>query len=162
MKPALKIGLVVAAVAAAGYALYRFYKRQAMLLMDYDYKIIGARVVGIGQGVATFTVKTRFFNKSRIEAVVQRIYLDLLVEGARVAYVVETKPFVIPAKGSSDIELKISVKSDLILKNAVNILIGGVRKKDLNFTLRGFANVKSGFVSATIPVEYTDKVSSYI
>jgi hypothetical protein len=50
----------------------------------------------------------------------------------------------------------------LVLKSAAAIILSGVKQKDLNFTLEGYANVSSGFLSTTLPITYSDKVSAYL
>jgi LEA14-like dessication related protein len=110
----------------------------------------------------TFDVTTRIFNKSNIEATVKKIYLEIFVQNTKVGFVTQEGQWNIPAKGSTDIQMKITVNPQLLLKNAAAVILSGAKQKDLNFTLQGYANVSSGFLSTTIPITYSDKVSAYL
>lgn len=162
MTKQVKTGLIVAAVLGVGYAVYRFYKRQIELISQYDYKIIGAKINKLGKNEVSFNVKFRFFNKAKIEAQIEKIYLDLYVEGVKAGYLTQVKPFIIPANGNSDIDLQISFNPQLVLGNVVSILLSGVKRKDINFTLDGSASIRSGFVSTVLPIKYSDVVSAYL
>lgn len=144
----------------AGLALY--LRKQFQLLAEYDYKIVGFRLRKLSGNQTTFDVTTRIFNKSNIEASVNKIFLEIFVENNKVGFVTEEGQWLIPAKGSTDIQMKITVNPQLLLKSATTVILSGVKQKDLNFTLKGYANVSSGFLSTTIPITYSDKVSAYL
>lgn len=162
MNKALKTGLWIAGIGGVAYAIYRFYSKQVKLAKDYDLSIVGVNLKTLSKNKAVFDIKTRFFNKSKIEVTVKKIYLDVYVEGNKIGYIQESKEFAIPAKGNSDIDLQISFNPQLLLKNAISILLGGVSKKDLNFTIDGYADIKSEFVRFTLPIKYSDNVSAYL
>lgn len=162
MTKSVKNILIIGGIVGVGYAIYRYFKKQIGLITNYDYKIIGVRIKKLTKNEVVFDIKTRFFNKSKIEATINKIYLNVLVEGYDVGYITENKPFIIPSEGSSDIDLQISANPQFVLKNALGILLGGVKRKDLKFTIDGYANIKSGFISTTLPVKFSDIVSAYI
>lgn len=151
------IGLV-----AIGYALYKYFSVQSKLLMDYEYKIVNIKPIKISLTELTFDITIRFISKSDIEAEIQQIYLDVFAEGNPVGFVTENKPFIIPAKGSSDISLRFSFEPKKILSSVTNILLGAGQRKDLKFKLQGYATVKSGFIKKTLPISYENVVSAYI
>lgn len=148
-------------VAAVGFSIYKYFKLQADLLKNYDYKIVGVKPIKINLTELTIKVTIRFTSKSDIEATVQKIYFDIIAEGQNVGFVSEVKPFVLPAKGSSDIPIVISLNPKIVLGNVVNVVLSGAKKKDLNFKLDGYADIKSGFLKVTIPIKYEDKISAY-
>lgn len=162
MNKTLKVGLVVAGVGAIIYAIYSFYKKQFKLIMDYDYKIIGVRLKKLTANEVIFDMKFRFFNKSKIEAEVEKIFLKVIVEGADIGFITENDKFVIPAQGSSDIDLQITSNPQLVFKNALGIILSGVKRKDLKFTMDGYAEIRSGFIKTTLPIQYSDVVSAYL
>lgn len=162
MNKTLKTILIVSGLGAIGYLIYNYYRKQLGLLENYDYKIIGFKIKKVAKNNLVFDVKTRFFNKSKIEATIEKIFVKIIVEGADVGFLTENKPFLIPSQGSSDIDLQIALNPQDIAKNILGILFGGVQKKDIKFTMEGYANIRSGFVRTTLPIEYSDVVSSYI
>lgn len=148
-------------IAAVGYSLYKYFKLQADLLKNYEYKIVGVKPMKINLTELTVQLTIRFTSKSDIEATVQKIYFDIFAEGQNVGYVTEVKSFVLPAKGSSDIPIIISINPKKVLGNVVNVVLTGAKQKDLNFALDGYADIKSGFLKVTIPIKYQDKISAY-
>ncbi len=144
----------------AGLALY--LRRQFQLLAEYDYKIVGFKFRKLSGNQTTVDITTRIFNKSNIEATVKKVFLEIFVENSKVGFVTQEGQWVIPAKGSTDIQMKITVNPQLLLKSATSVILSSVKKKDLNFTLKGYANVSSGFLSTTIPIAYSDRVSAYL
>lgn len=154
--------LFIGGIGALGYALYKYFKIQTDLLKNFEYKIVGIKIKKITKTELPFDLKIRFISKSSIDAKVSRIYLDVFVEGSNVGYVSENKEFLIPSNGSSDIDLAFSFNPQVILKNLSNIILSGLGKKDLAFGLKGFANVKSGFISTTIPIDYQTTIKDYL
>ena len=161
MTKTAKTLIIIGGVAFLG-GLFLYMRRQFKLLAEYDYKIVGFKFRKLSGTQVTVDVTTRIFNKSNIEATVKKIYLEIFVENAKVGFVTEEGQWNIPAKGSTDIQMKITVNPQLLLKNAAAVILSGAKQKDLNFTLQGYANVSSGFLSTTIPITYSDKVSAYL
>jgi LEA14-like dessication related protein len=158
----LKTILIISGVGAIAYLGYRYFQKQIGLLENYDYKIIGFKIKNLSKSNLVFDIKTRFFNKSKIEATIEKIFVKIIIEGSDVGYITENKSFLIPAQGSSDIDLQIAINPQDIAKNILGIVFGGVKKKDINFTMDGYANIRSGFVRTTLPIKYSDVVSSYL
>jgi LEA14-like dessication related protein len=160
MTKTAKTLIIIGGVAFLG-GLFLYMRRQFKLLAEYDYKIVGFKFRKLSGTQVTFDVTTRIFNKSNIEATVKKIYLEIFVQNAKVGFVTQEGQWNIPAKGSTDIQMKITVNPQLLLKNAAAVILSGAKQKDLNFTLEGYANLSSGFLSTTIPITYSDKVSAY-
>jgi LEA14-like dessication related protein len=161
MTKTAKTLIIIGGVAFLG-GLFLYMRRQFKLLAEYDYKIVGFKFRKLSGTQVTFDVTTRIFNKSNIEATVKKIYLEIFVQNTKVGFVTQEGQWNIPAKGSTDIQMKITVNPQLLLKNAAAVILSGAKQKDLNFTLEGYANVSSGFLSTTIPITYSDKVSAYL
>lgn len=157
-----KVLLIVGGVSVLGYGLYKYFKTQADLLSAFDYKIIGINIKKFSLTNIAMDLKIRFISKSKIEAKVNTIYLDLFLEGKNVGYIRETNPFIIPANGSSDISLYISVNPQFVLKNFTDILLGISKNKDIKFATKGFASIKSGFIGATVPIDYETSLKEYL
>jgi LEA14-like dessication related protein len=160
MKKWYWIGGSLAAV-GLGYALYRYVLLQSKLLQKYEYKIIGFKINKLKPTELSFNVKVRFTSKANIDAEIKKIYLDVYFEEKKVGYIIEEKPFIIPAKGSSDIELNYTFNPQYVVGNIIEILLGGAGKKDFNFGLEGYAKVKSGLIGATVPIKYKTTIKEY-
>lgn len=154
---------VLILVGVLGAAAFLFYRKQIGALMDYSYKIIGLKIKTVSKTNITFELKTRFFNKSLIEATVKEIYLDVFIEGVKSGYVTESKPFLIPSKGSSDIDLIFSFNPQLILKQVVSISLSGIKRKDILVNFEGYAKIGSGYlITTTLPIKFSESVKSYL
>lgn len=156
------IALLVVTLGAVGYATYYYFQKQSQILMDYEYKIIGFKIKKFSINEIALDIQIRFISKSKIEANVKELYLDIYLEDTKVGYVTENKGFVIPANGFSDIPLAFSFNPQLVLKNIVSLVIAGSQKKDLAFSIDGYANIQSGFISTTLPIKYSSTLKAYL
>ena len=144
------------------YALYRYFKVQSDLLMQYEYKIAGVKVRKLSLNELSLDLSIQFTSKSDIEAKIKKIFLNMYVEGKKVGFITETKEFVIPARGSSIVPLFISVNPQFVLKNLTDIALGIGKAKDVRFSIDGYADIKSGFISTTVPIKYETTLKEYL
>jgi LEA14-like dessication related protein len=144
-----------------GGALYYYFKKQADLLLQYKVDIVGIKLGKITPNSVDMVISSKYTSIADVEAKVNKMYLDVAVEGANVGYVTNEKPFIIPAKGYTYIDLNITFNPKLILGNVVDIALGVKKNKDINVDLNGFANVSSGFLSTTIPIKYHTTIKEY-
>jgi hypothetical protein len=159
MKKAL---LIFGGLSVLGYGLYRYFKTQGDILKNFTWKISGFRILKLSLNELSVDVDFIFTSDADIEAKVNRLYLDLFLDGKNVGYVSEDKPFVIPAKGSSTIPIHISINPQVVFKNIIDLTLGIAKNKDVVFKLNGFANIKSGFISTTIPITYETSIKEYL
>jgi LEA14-like dessication related protein len=159
MKKAL---LLIGGLSVLGVGLYVYFKKQAKLLSDFTWKIVGFKIKKVSLTELNIDVTFRFMSQSDIEAKVNRLYLDMYLENKNVGYISEGKAFIIPANGSSDIPINISVNPQVIFKNIIDLTLGVAKKQDVMFKFDGFANVKSGFLSTTIPIKYETSIKEYL
>mgnify|MGYP001173720804 CR=1 FL=1 len=154
--------LILAGISLLGFAIYRYFKYQVNLLTQFEWKISGIKVKKFSFNQIALDLSILFTSKSDLEAKVNKIYLDLFLEGKNVGFVTEEKPFIIPAKGSHTITLYISINPQLILKNITDILLDITSKKDILFKIDGYADIKSGILSTTLPIKYETSLKSYL
>jgi LEA14-like dessication related protein len=153
--------LYLAGFGLLGGALYMYFKKQAELLLQYKVDIVGVKFGKITANSVDMIISVKFTSIADLEAKVNKMYLDVAVEGANVGYVTNDKTFIIPAKGFSYIDLNITFNPKLILGNVVDIALGVKKNKDINVDLNGFANVSSGLLSTTIPIKYHTTIKEY-
>lgn len=154
--------LYVAGISILAGTIYWYFKVQTALLRDFTYKIIGFRLQNITNSNLAFTLKFRFTNKSSIEATVKKLYSDVFLEGKNVGFITESKEFIIPAHGSSDIDLYFSVQLNNVAMNLPDLIGAILTKKDIAFSLKGTVTVKSGIIKTTLPIEYDNTVKKYL
>ena len=157
-----KILIFIGGAGLLGYALYRYFSVQSALLKDFKYKILSVKVGRVSNREISFDVKIRFISDSSISATIKKIYLDVFVEGMNVGYISNENEFYIPAKGFSDMSLSFSFNPQVLLKGVISLTLSAVQKKDISFALKGAANVSSGFISVTVPVNYETTIKEYL
>jgi hypothetical protein len=154
--------LFVGGISLLGFALYRYFKVQVEILKQFTWKVSALKIVKFTNTEIAIDITFLFSSSADIEAKIERLYLDILLEGKNVGFISENKGFIIPAHGSSSVPLHISINPQAILKDVVSLVLGVGKKKDIEFGLKGFANVKSGFISTTLPIEYKTSLKEYL
>jgi hypothetical protein len=157
-----KAALIVGGLTLFGFAIYRYFKYQAELLQKYEWKISGIKVKKFSLNEIALDLTIRFTSQADLEAKVNKIYLDLFLEGKNVGFLKEEKPFIIPAKGSHNITLYVSVNPQIVFKNITDIVLGISKSKDVKFKVDGYADISSGFVSTTLPIKYETTLKDYL
>jgi len=158
----LKPLLFISGIGLLGIALYRYLKKQSEILKEFTWKISAIKILKVSKNEVAMDVTFLFTSSADIEAKIERIYLDLYLQGKNVGYISEDKSFIIPAKGTSAIPLHISINPQAIFQDLVNMTLGIAKKRDIDFQLKGFANIKSGFISTTLPIDYKTTLNEYL
>jgi LEA14-like dessication related protein len=159
MKKAL---LIIGGLSVLGFGVYKYFKIQADLLSKYEWKIAGIKILKFNLTELAMQLTIRFTSKADLEAKIENIYLDLFLEGKNVGFVTETKPFIIPANGSSDVKLSVSINPQAVLKNITDIVLGVSKNKDIKLGINGYAKIKSGLFSATLPIVVETSLKEYL
>jgi LEA14-like dessication related protein len=150
--------LIGGAVLAVAGSLYMYYKNQVNLLQQLSYTPVGVRFDSISLDKAVVMVQIRIDSNSRLEALIERLSLDIYLNGFKAGHVTELKPLLIPAKGYSIVNLKVEFSPKELGQNIVSLAGDFYRQKDMRIGLKGEAKVKSSFIRTTIPVDYTTTV----
>lgn len=159
MKKAL---LVIGGLSLLGFTIYKYFTYQLNLLKDYEWKISGFKIKKFSISEINIDLGILFTSKADLETEVRKIYLDLFLEGKNVGYVTEQKPFIVPAKGSHNIVLDISVNPKKVITNISDIVLNIGKRKDIKFKIDGYADIKSGIFKATLPIKYETTLKEYL
>jgi len=153
---------ILGGVAIFGYALYAYFKRQATLLQNYEYKIVDFKITTFDLQKIKGSISVFFGSKSDVEVVIKQFIIDFYFNGEKIGYLEDNTPFVIPARGYTTIPLNFTLNPQLVITNAVDIVSYALKKKDAGISVRGFARIKSGFVKATIPISYDTTIKEIL
>lgn len=157
-----KVILYGAGLGLLGLTLYRYFMLQQNLLKNFTYRIVGFNFAKVTLDEITFSLRIKFMSTADLEAKIYSVFLDVYVEDKPVGYISNDKPFIVPAKGSSYIDLTFSFSPRLILRNILNVAIGGLGNKDLKFSFDGYAKVRSGWLRTTLPIKYSTTLKEYL
>lgn len=158
----LKAILLISGVGLLGVALYRYFKTQVKILKDFTWELSALKVIKFSKTEVAMDVTFLFTSSADIEAKIERVYLDIFLQGKNVGYISEDKSFIIPAHGTSAVPLRISINPQSIFQDIINMTLGIAKSKDIQFQLKGFANIKSGFLSTTLPIDYKTTLNEYL
>jgi hypothetical protein len=150
-----KLLLYGAGLGVLGFAVYRYFILQQQLLNKFSYRVVAFNFAKITLEEMTVSLRIKFISDADLEAKIESVFLDVYVEGNPVGYISNDNPFVVPAHGSSYIDLTFSFSPKLILRNVLNVALAGFGTKDIKFSVDGYAKVKSGWLSTTLPVKYS-------
>lgn len=159
---------ILGVTAVAGVGAYFYYQRQIDLLKNHlRYKLISFSIekpedLGLDESAINFVL--RIFSDSKIEAKVNSLYLEIFVDGRKLGIIenykfvgsdgIERDYFIIPAKGFSDVPLRLTFSPKLLVGNVMHVVINYISRKDMVINLTGNLHVQSAFISLSVPFAY--------
>ena len=150
---------ILGGIAIIGFGIYKYFTKQVDLLKQFQWKIINFKINTLDLNLIKGTITFRFTSISDIEFIINKFYMDFFFNGKMIGYiedsVLENKANIIPANGYSDITFDFTLNPQLVLTNITDIIAFATAKKDALIGLVGFVDVKSGFLSATVPINCT-------
>ncbi len=162
----MKKGVIgVAIFAGVGlfvYSLYAYVKKQKSLLEQFTYKITDFSIDQFSLQAIKGQIKVLFVSLSDIEVTVEEFMLDFYFNGERVGYLEDVTAFIIPARGRTEIPFEFSLNPQLIFPNITDIVAYSLKSKDASIAVQGYATLKSGFVKATLPINYSTTIKEIL
>ena len=141
------------AIAAAGYGAYYYFSLQAELIKNADYQITNIQFQNFTLQDTSVLLTLALQNNSSISATCKQLYADVYVNNVKVGFVSQTTPFDYPAHSVAPITVNADFSPIQILGNSLNLTSAiGNSLSGAVFSLVGYAQVQSGIISATIPL----------
>lgn len=154
--------LIFSGLGLLGFGLYKYFKTQADLLSKFTWKISGLKIKKFSIKEISIDVVFLFTSIADLEVKVNKLYFDLYLQGKNVGFISQDESFIVPSRGSTNIPLSISINPQYVFKNLIDVTLGIAKSKDIMFKLDGYANVKSGFISTTLPIKYETSLKEYL
>lgn len=151
----VKTILAVTGVGLIAYSIWRYITIQKDLISKYTYKVLGLKFKKIQKDVVEADLIIRFSSIADLEVKVKKFYVDFYVNDILVGNFEDIEEFTILANDSVDIPVTLKFNPQLIVSNILDLALISYNIKDIAFSVHGFADVSSGFISATIPVDYS-------
>ncbi len=151
----VKTILAVTGVGLIAYSLWRYITIQKELISKYTYKILGLKFKKITKDNVEADLVIRFSSIADLEVKVKKFYVDFYVNNVLVGNFEDIEEFTILANSSVDIPVTLKFNPQLIASNIIDLTLMSFKIQDIAFSVHGFADVSSGFISATIPVDYS-------
>jgi hypothetical protein len=153
MKKVLIGVLSIGGIGLVAYGLYAYFKKQANLIKQFEWKLLSFNLDTITLTLIKGNVTIRFASISDLEFIVTEFILKVYINGHEAGYVNDITQSIIPANGYSDIPIAFTVDPQYLITDVSDILAYTLKQKDAIITLNGYVSVKSGFVSATVPIK---------
>ena len=152
-----KTGVIVAilgGVAMFGYAIYHYVKVQADLLKNFTYQIMDFGIQQIDEQIIKGNLSVLFKSDADIEIVVKSFIVNFYLNGVPVGYIEDTKEFVVPAHNQTIIPFSYTLDPQILFSHLIGIIDQSIQSGDEFFEVDGFAKIKSGFITVSLPVNY--------
>lgn len=146
------------------YGVYTYYTQQFEILNNYDYKIIGAKILGVSPSRVEVQVNVEVTNDSSISVVITDYYFDIFLNGVKVAVVKNgsLNQRLEANGGKSYLPINISISTfDLVKGDVVMGLIESVKNSTIQ--QKGYFGLKKGiFKFNNIPFDYTYRLKDFM
>lgn len=155
----MKKVLLFSGIGLAGFGLYRYFKYQVDLALNYDYKIKNFKVLGYDNDNINVSLELEITNNSNFEILVKEYDLKLSFKGKNFANTKTKVPFVVLPKNS------FKLKTDGVIniqqsKIAVLPFIQDVLgRKPINVEVTGYVKVK--FLGINYTLNFNNETFQY-
>ncbi len=134
--------------------LFFFYNHQVDLIKNLTYKLTGLRIIKLDEAETILSVGLQIASTSTLEAEITNLNLDFYINGVKLANITDESKIVLPAKGYSNVQLKIAISPKDLKQNFVNLASYFIQNKDAVVRFTGYGKVKTAFITTTLPFEY--------
>ena len=155
MKRTGVIAAIVGGVALFGYALYKYVKVQASLLQNFSYQIMDFGITQMDEQIVKGNLSVLFKSDADVEIVVKSFIVNFYLNGVPIGYIEDTKEFIVPAHNQTIIPFAYTLDPQIVFSHLMGIVTQSINSGDEVFQVKGFAKVKSGFITVSLPVDYT-------
>jgi LEA14-like dessication related protein len=135
MTKLVKIGLISAAVAVPilGYSYYRY------ALNAYTFKVKSGSVtkVDLQNGIIKLRLTIALTSKIGINFTLTSLNLQFFVNGILAATVAQQNNVIIPANGSSDLNVEVTIDANTVKSNIIKLITEIVQSKRLEIDVKG-------------------------
>ncbi len=158
-----KFIIILAIVAALGTAAFFYYKKQIGLIEDMDFDVIGVTTDSLSlTGQTIVLLKVKLTSQSKLQAEISDLNLDIYVNDIKVGVINDVKTLLIPARGFSIVDFKITIESSEVATNAVDLIAYWFNHKDASMSFRGYAKIKIAGINIPFPYTYNTTAKELI
>jgi len=150
--------LFVGGVGLIGYAIWSYVNKQKQLAEQFTYNIVSVNFGNISLDNVTANIVVRFTNIADIEALVNSFYVDIYVNNVKVGYAQDNGAFTLAAHSSTDVPVSVDFNPQTIFSNLTSLITASQSLNDVTIGAHGWAQVTSGIVQVTIPIDYDSTV----
>jgi LEA14-like dessication related protein len=155
----MKKVLLLGGIGLAGFGLYRYFKYQIDLALNYDYKIKNFKILSYDNEKINASIEIEVVNKSNFEILVNEYDLKISYKGKNFANAKKTTPFLVLPNNSFTLKTDgvINVKEAQV--TILPFLADVLAKKPINFEVSGFIKVK--FIGINYTLNFNNDTFQY-
>jgi LEA14-like dessication related protein len=146
----IKKVLIIGSLGLAGYGLYRYFKYQVNLALEYDYKIKNFRYIGIKGDDIDVSATIEITNKSNFKLVINSFDLQLFYKGKKFSDVVSQNPITIEPKKSFEVTGYGILNVNDLKQSLPNFLLDVAKRSPIEIQVEGNIKIKFMGVNSTI------------
>ena len=138
---------ILVGLGGLAYGIYNYYMKQLEILQNWDYRVIGGRIININLLKVTIQVDVEVTNDSAITITITDYYFDVFLNGVKVGVVknASLNQRLEANGGKSFLPMIIELQTAEFLKS--NVLLGLLESvKESTLTQKGYFGLKKGFV----------------
>lgn len=151
--------LLFGGIGLAGFGLYRYFKYQIDLALNYDYKIKNFKVLSYDSDKINASLEIEVMNKSNFQILVNEYDLKISYKGKNFANAKKTTPFLVLPNNSftlkTDGVINVKESSVAVLPFIQDVLA----KKPINVEVTGFIKVK--FIGIDYTLNFKNETFQY-
>jgi LEA14-like dessication related protein len=155
----MKKVLLFGGIGLAGFGLYRYFKYQVDMALNYDYKIKNFKILGYDNEKINISLELEITNNSSFEILVKEYDLKLSFKGKNFATTKSKVPFAVLPNNSFTLKTEgvINVKeSKIAILPFIQDVLG---KKPINVEVSGFVKVK--FLGLDYTLKFDNEIFQY-
>ena len=146
----MKKVLLFGGIGLAGFGLYRYFKYQINLALNYDYKIKNFEILRHNNENIDVSVELQITNNSSFEILVKEYDLKLAFKGKNFANAKSNTPFAVLPNGSFKLKTEGSINVQETKVALLPFIKDVLAKKPINIEVSGFVKVKFLGVNYTL------------
>jgi LEA14-like dessication related protein len=155
---------ILVGLGGLAYGIYNYYMKQLEILQNWDYRVLGGRIININLLKVTIQVDVEVTNDSAITITITDYYFDVFLNGVKVGVVknASLNQRLEANGGKSFLPMIIELQTAEFLKS--NVLLGLLESvKESTLTQKGYFGLKKGFVKyRNIPMEVSYKLKEFM
>jgi LEA14-like dessication related protein len=154
----VKYGAILGGTLLIVYGVYKYIKVQSNLLKDFDYRIKDFFIDTLNFNDISGTLIVEFHNKSNVQLLLTNFVVDFYINGAYVGFVEDANEFSLRPNSKTDLELQYYLDPNSIYENTDDIFNLVFSNYNATIQAKGYAKIKSGFIRATLPIDYSTTI----
>jgi LEA14-like dessication related protein len=146
----MKKALLIGGIGLAGFGLYRYFKYQVDMALNYDYKIKNFKVLSYNDQNINVSVELEITNKSSFEILVNEYDLKLSYKGKNFASTKSNNSFKVLPNNSFTLKTEGAINIQETKVAILPFIKDVLAKKPINVEVSGFVKVKFLGINHTI------------